>query len=240
MDKKEKQNNKIIKPSENWKKNIKGALLFILGVIITIIITKISDQIVPNDPVFVKEYTDTLNIVHDYIVPESLNDEAIFAEFEKKLRNLELLNRYDREIKERISLSETNSVFLPNLIITHSISDLKRKGFTQGSTSSYFVSNCPTFDTNFIDIEIDFFNPEITKEIAFLRVNIYRFENLESENSRYFVLEDFYEVQPKKNFIRIYNDFAKGKYELVYGFVFKSDLNKEFPTFYLKRCIVIK
>jgi len=228
------------KLSENMKKNIKGALLFLLGVIVTIIITKISDQVVPDVPILVKQYTDTLKIVHDYVMPEHLNDETVYIEFEKKLRNLELLNKYDREIKERIRLNETNSDFLPNLIITHSISDLKRKGFTYGSSSSYFVSNCPKFDTNFIDIDIDFLNPEITKEIAFLRVNIYRFENLESESSRHFVLEDFYEVKPQKNYIRIYNDFPKGKYELMYGFVFKSDLNKEFPIFYFKKCIVVK
>jgi hypothetical protein len=44
--------------STKAKTNIRNASLFILGVIVTIIFTKTSDKIAPNDPVIVKQYTE--------------------------------------------------------------------------------------------------------------------------------------------------------------------------------------
>ena len=228
------------KLTEQTITNIRNALLFILGVIVTIIFTKTSDKIIPNDPVIVKQYTDTIKIVHDYKMPNYLNNDTSRYELEKKIKNLELLNNYDKQIKERIALSkEQNSVF-PNLILTNKNRKLASKGYTYGSSSPYFSSNCPSIDNDFIDLTFNFFNAEILNEIAFLRLNIYRFDNINSKDAGTFVLEDFYEVKPKDNLIRISNDLGKGKYEIVYGFIFKDDLTKEYPTFYFKKCIITK
>jgi hypothetical protein len=109
-----------------------------------------------------------------------------------------------------------------------------------GSSSSYFNSGCPDLNKNFIDLRINFLNPSITKDIAFLRVNIYRFDDPKKEEARTYILEDFYEVKNENNVVRIANDFAKGKYELIYGFMFKSDLKEQYPRFYFKKCIVSK
>jgi hypothetical protein len=228
------------KLTEQTITNIRNALLFILGVIVTIIFTKTSDKIIPNDPVIVKQYTDTIKIVHDYKMPNYLNNDTSRYELEKKIKNLELLNNYDKQIKERIALSkEQNSVF-PNLILINKNRKLASKGYAYGSSSPYFSSNCPSIDNDFIDLTFNFFNAEILNEIAFLRLNIYRFDNINSKDAGTFVLEDFYEVKPKDNLIRISNDLGKGKYEIVYGFIFKDDLTKEYPTFYFKKCIITK
>lgn len=228
------------KLSEQEKSNIWKALLFILGVIVTIIFTKISDIIIPNDPVIVKEYTDTIKIVHDYKIPNELNDDSVRFELERKIKNLELLNNYDRQIKERISLAKKGDGVVPNLIITGSENRIKSKGFTYGSSSAYFASDCPDLNNDFLDIKIDFFNSTIIKDIAYLRVNIYRFDNKNSAEARTFVLEELYEVKPQNNIIRISNDFSKGKYEILYGFIFKDELTKAYPSFNFKKCIVTK
>lgn len=228
------------KLSEQTKNNIKNAFLFVLGVIVTIIITKSSDKIVPSEPVVVKEYTDTIKIVHDYRIPNELNDDSTRLELERKLKNLELLNNYDKQVKERIALTNKKEGIVPNLILTNEAERIISKGFAYGSSSAYFTSDCPSLNTDFLDIKINFFNNEIVKDIAYLRVNIYRFENLNSTDARKFVLEELYEVKPTDNFIRISNDFSKGKYEILYGFIFKKELNKDYPSFNFKRCIVIK
>jgi len=79
------------KLSEQTRKNIKNALLFPLGVIVTIIITKTFDKAIPNEPILVKEYTDTIKIVHEYKIPKELNDDSTRIELVKKINNLELL-----------------------------------------------------------------------------------------------------------------------------------------------------
>jgi len=228
------------KLSEKTRTSIRTAFFFTLGVITTIIITKTFDKIVPSDPVIIKEYTDTIKIVHDYKIPNDLNNDSSRLELEKKLKNLELLNNYDKQIKERIAFTKKSDGVMPNLILTNKADRLKSKGYTYGSSSSYFSSDCPNFSEDYLDIQINFFNPLIVKDIAYLRVNIYRFDNYKSNEAGTFILEEFYEVKPSDNFIRISNDFAKGKYEVIYGFILKDELKKEYPSFNFKKCIVTK
>jgi len=226
--------------STKAKTNIRNASLFILGVIVTIIFTKTSDKIAPNDPVIVKQYTDTLKIVHDYKLPENIDNDTVRKELEAKLKNLELLNNYDKQIKERVTTIQNSSSILPNLVLTQKLSGISHKGFTQASTSSYLSSDCPDLNSKYIDIKFNFINSAITKDIAYLRVNIYRFDNVNAIEAKTYILEDFYEIKSNDNFIRINNDLSPGKYEVVYGFMFKNDLNTEYPRFYLKKCIIIK
>ncbi|MFA6335281.1 MAG: hypothetical protein WCX48_06965 [Bacteroidales bacterium] len=228
------------KLSEQAKNNIRNASLFVLGVVVTIFITKFSDKIFPGDPVIVKEVTDTIKIVHNYDIPPELDNDSIRLELERKLKNLELLNNYDKQIKERIVLTKKNDGVVPNLILTSDADRIKSKGYMYGSSSAYFTSDCPTLDKEFIDIKVNFINPSITREIAFLRINIYRFDNPDSNEARTYVLEELFEVKSDGNLIRISNDIGKGKYEILYGFVFKGELTKTYPTFNFKRCIVTK
>ena len=53
-------------------------------------------------------------------------------------------------------------------------------------------------------------------------------------------IEELYEVKQQNNIIKISNDFSKGKYEILYGFIFKDELTKKYPTFNFKRCILTK
>jgi hypothetical protein len=207
---------------------------------VTIIITKTSDKIAPSDPMIVKEYTDTIKIVHEYKIPNKLNNDSTRLELERKVKNLELLNNYDKQIKERIALTSKKDGIIPNLILTNDNERIKSKGYTYGSSSAYFTSACPDLNNEYLDIKINFINPSITRDIAFLRVNIYRFDKLNSNEARTYVLEELYEVKPEDNIIRISNDFSKGKYEILYGFVFKNDLTKTYPSFNFKKCIVTK
>lgn len=228
------------KLSEQTKSNLRNASLFVLGVIVTIFITKTSDKIIPGDPVIVKEFTDTIKIVHNYNIPSDLNDDSTRLELERKIKNLELLNNYDKQIKERIALTKKNEGLIPNLILTRETERIKSKGYTYGSSSAYFTSACPSLDKEHLDIKIDFINPSIVKDIAYLRVNIYRFDNVNSNEARTYVLEELYEVKPENNLIRLSNDFSKGKYEILYGFVFKDELSKTYPSFNFRKCIVTK
>lgn len=62
----------------------KSVLFFVLGVITTIIITKLSDKMIPNDPVIVKENTDTIKVVHEYNIPSDLDNDSAGLQLEKR------------------------------------------------------------------------------------------------------------------------------------------------------------
>lgn len=228
------------KISEQTKNNLRNASIFVLGVIVTIMITKISDKIIPSDPVIVKEFTDTIKIVHNYIIPSDLDDDSTRLELERKITNLELLNNYDIQIKNRIDLTKKSDGIIPNLILTEETERIKSKGYTYGSSSAYFTSDCPSLDNEYIDIKIKFINPSIVKDIAYLRVNIYKLDNINSTETRTYILEELFEVKSEDNVIRISNDFAKGKYEILYGFMFKNQLTNTYPSFHFRKCIVTK
>ena len=237
---KKKQLHLMKKLSEQTKNYIRTALIFVLGVIVTILITKTFDKIIPSDPVIVKEFTDTIKIVHNYDIPSDINNDSTRLELERKIKNLELLNNYDKKIKERIALTKKSDGFIPNLILTREIERIKSKGYTYGSSSAFFTSDCPSLNNEHLDIKINFFNPNIVKDIAYLRVNIYKFDNVNSTEARTYVLEEIYEVKTENNLIRISNDFSKGKYEILYGFIFKDEIKKTYPSFNIKKCIVTK
>lgn len=216
------------------KDKINKASIFVAGVIVTIVFVKASDRLFPSDPIVVKEVNDTVNLVHDYRIPEELNDDSVRAVLENRIRSLELLNNYDKQIKDRIT-TFSHDELVPNLILTEGTAEW-RKGYIYGSSSSYFYAECPSLLEEYIDFKIDFFNPEISTRMAYLRLAIYRFDGT---GSRTFVLEDFYEVKPR-NLIRISNDLSKGKYEIMFGFTLKADLSEKYPEFHFKRCVLTK
>jgi hypothetical protein len=196
--------------------------------------------VAPNDPVIVKQFADTVKIVHEYNLPDRLDNDTVRLELENKFKNLELLNNYDKQIKERITQIKKSDEVAPNLILTQRVNNNTQEGYMYGGSSSYFTSKCPDLNKNFLDLNIDFLNPSITKDIAYLRVNIYKFDDPNKDEARTYILEDFYEVKSESNLIRIDNDFSNGKYEIIFGFMFKSDLKQQYPKFYFKKCIVLK
>lgn len=224
--------------SNQTKTNLRDAGVFVLGVLVTIVITKTADKVSPNDPIIVKEYADTIKIIHDYKIPKSIDNDSARNELEKKIRNLELLNNYDKQIKERVRSIEETTNISPNLILTQSMDDEKYKGFVQEGSSSYFTSECPNISAKFIDLKLEFISNDIVKDIAYLRVNIYKCKTVEAKESLTYVSSDYYEVKSTGNLIRISNDLSKGKFEILYGFVFKRDLTKEYPRFFMKKCVV--
>ena len=225
--------------SPKYKQKLWSAIFFITGVIVTIIIAKAVNKIVPDEPTIVKEVTDTIKIIHDYKLPKNLDNDTVKKELEARIKNLELLTDYDKQIKHRLVSIKNSNQILPNLIISNKINNVSNRGFMQESASAYFSAKCPELNSQFIDIKVDFFNTEIMEDIDFLRVNIYKFDNLQAKESRTHVLEDYYQVKPTGNLIRISNDFQKGKYEILFGFMFKND-NAKYPKFYFKKCVVIK
>lgn len=224
------------------KKYLRTSLFFVLGVICTLALTTIWNKVLPETPTIVKEITDSIKIIHEYKVPEI--DDSLEITLEKKIENLELLNNYENEIDKRIQRIEKKSInsIVPNLISLEFSESYDYKGYTQSDANSFFTVSCPNLNTDkFLDFKPDFFNPDILKEIAFFRLNIYKFEKMKDKESRTYILNQFFEPYKKNNnFIRIGNSLDKGKYELLIGFTLKKDLKKEYPPFYVKKCILIK
>ena len=95
------------KLNTSHKKNIRNSGVFVLGVVATLLITTLWNKAIPETPIIVKEVSDSIKIVHEYRVPEI--DDSLELTLERKLKNLELLNNYDKEIDKRIKNIENKS-----------------------------------------------------------------------------------------------------------------------------------
>ncbi|MFN3694275.1 MAG: hypothetical protein ACK4UV_04640 [Ignavibacterium sp.] len=198
---------KIIKKILSFiKKYTWQSLTFILGAIVVILLTKAADDIIPNNPVIVKEISDSLKVVHTYIMPELSENDSINLLLQKKLNQITQLNLYQKEIDEyykRIKQKDQASLSdIPNKIILDPNKKLSSKGYIQGEATAYFESNCPDFSriNTLIDFKINFISPEIIPEVYCLRLSIYKKTN---NNYNQYVFDEFYEVRSSNNFIRI-------------------------------------
>ncbi len=214
------------------KSKTKQGLLFVLGVITTLIITSLYNRIFPSDPTIIKEVTDSLTVIHKYNFPAT---DSMNLEIKKRLENIELLNSYENEIEKKIKRIEhkSNENRVPNLILVKA--PFQMKGWIQRKASSFFSLECPlNIKSKYLNFEVNFLNKNFIKDIAAMRVLIYKI-NSKGEPSIY--IDDYYETVDKSvNLIRLNNDFEKGNYEINVGFILKDDLKNEYPTFYRQKC----
>lgn len=193
----------------------------IVTAIITICVERSCNRIIPEDPVVVKEYTDTVKIVHCYDFGD-LNDSLINTKLRRKLENIELAQMYEAEIiKKDKSIRRANSIMLdasfPNM-----------KGYRICGAMSYFSYEMSSLNEKLIEFNLSFFNESILNDIYCLVLKIHKIEN----NKRIYYEEQYYNVNGTNNLIRIANSLPQGKFEFSVGFVLKRDRLSEYPDTY--------
>jgi hypothetical protein len=219
------------------KKNIWKATTFVLGGIVIILLTKTADSILSsNEPVIVKEFTDTLKVIHNYDFLSSSDNDSLDFLLQKKKNQISQLNIYEKELNEYFDrVKKKEDVFdVPNKILISSLQKFGKKGYVQRSSTAYFYSVGPKFVENnsLIDLKIKFFSDELIDEILYVRLTIYK-----KRNDKYseYVFDEIYEPRKGINLIRIGNNLSKGDYEFQYGFVLKKDIDNDYPEFYLSK-----
>lgn len=221
------------------KKYTWQAFTFLLATVIVILLTKSADKIIPSDPIIVKEYSDSIKVIHSYELPNVSNDDSLQSVLQKKINQISQLKLYEKEVEEYFSKINEKELKrgsnIPNKIITKENKLINKKGYTQGRSQAFFTSECPPIydTTEHLDFRLSFLSPEIFQDVFCLRFIIYKMVNNEY-SSTYF--DELYEVRRNNNFVRISSDLPKGKYEFRIGIILKRDLNNEFPTFYFNRC----
>lgn len=222
------------------KTRLIALIVFVVTIVGSKTIEKVYDYYVPNNTILIKNHNDTINIVHEIYNPKTLEEDSISSILEKKIYNLKLLEEYDSKIKiQKGNINQRDQENLPNLIITHEDFKKFKKGYAQGNSSAYFISECPNLKNKFIELKFEFISPKVIDEIAYLRLNIFKYDNNTSAVSKYYS-DNYYEIKKNDNYIKLNNDLEKGKYQIEYGFFFKKDLDKDYPVYYSKRCYLIK
>lgn len=219
---KEKQEKTLGSIIKKYVKNNYGkAIIFVMGVVVTLLLTKACDRIVPNQPVVVEKVPDTIQVVHVY---DSLFSNAAMA-YQKQSEEVidaDLRTRTKDRKSQKVDNKETaNKVFI-------SASFPNAKGYTTESSAAYCSIEMSPLDKAYVDFTFDFFSEEILSEIYCLSIKVFKVQN----GGRVYILDENFEKRIGQNVIRLKNIFASDKYEIEVGFFLIKDRNAQYPDFY--------
>ena len=198
-------------------------LVSIVLVIISILLTKACDRIMPDQPIVVEKNPDTIQVVH---VHDPLLDSitVLYNEsespIERRLRN-HVGDKNNNSQDSQSYDSKVNKVF-------PSAEFPKAKGYSIESAAPYFTLDISPHGHSFVDFTLNFFNEDILAEIYCLSLKICKIQN----GKRVLVLDANYEKRTGKNVIRLKDIFGNDNYEIEVGFFFSKDRNSQYPDFY--------
>lgn len=212
------------------KKNWQQATIWLLGAIVVILLTKTCNSIWPDAPVVViKEYTDTLKVIHSVNPLPMDSDSILRKQLEQQLMNIELMKKYEEQITKNQVVAKDNSC---KIIVGNPYPN--SRGYTTQNASSYCFIELNT-NGPFIDIYYDFLREDYIDMVNTLGVKISR---KDSEDGRNIIVSDMnYEVHKgnKKILVRMVNDFSPGEYTIEAGFILKENRLDKYPAFYRRQ-----
>lgn len=208
--------------ADYYKKHIAVIAGIILTAIISAIVTKACDKIVPDPPAIVEKVPDTISIVHVY---EPLTDSTLNLS-QKRLEKI-----VDDAVKKRVLSRKSKDFVNDNSVnnISKDFSFPNAKGYSPRSAAPYFWLEMTDRSQPYIDFICHFFNDAIIEDIYCLSIKIFEIQN---DGQRVYVLDENYCKQKGDNIIRLKNIFSSKNYEIEVGFVFNRDRNLKYPTFY--------
>jgi hypothetical protein len=208
------------------KKNWPKAVSWLIGAIMGLVLAKACNMIWPDSPVIVKEQTDTVKFVHSISPLPEEPDSNMRKHIEQQLMNIDLLNKYEKQIKKRI---QDNSIEPCKMVLGNPYP--KSKGYTTKSSSSFCLIELRR-NGPIIDIVFSFIRQDYADLINTLGVKISKKNS--KDGYSYAVLDQNYEPQlgKKDMLVRMVDDIPSGEYTIEAGFILKEDRLNQYPAFY--------
>lgn len=193
----------------------------IVVVIISVLLTKACDRVMPNQPVVVEKIPDTIQVVHIY---DSLFDSYTRISIQQSEESLNAsLRNQNGNMSNKSLYTEGNvnklytSAYFPNA-----------KGYVSNSSAQYFSLEMSPLNQSYVDFTLDFFDENILVDVYCISIKVCKTQNGRSV----LVLEANYEKRKGKNLIRLKNIFTDGNYQIEVGFFLSKDRNSQYPNFY--------
>ena len=231
MAKKKTRKEKVVSYIENnWGK----AATWLSGLIIGLLATKACDRIWPDPPVVVKEQTDTVRVIHAMSPFPADSDSILKKQIEQQLMNIELLNKYEEQIKRRI---DDNAVEACKIILGNPYPN--SSGYAMKDASSFCLIELK-HDGPVIDIIYSFIRQDYVALVNTLGVKISHRNEKDGKNWADYDQNFEPQTDKKDMLVRIIDDLPPGEYEVEAGFVLKEDMQKKYPSFNRKRFVIRK
>lgn len=216
------------------KKNWKNVVIWLLSTVTLLLLTKACDRIWPDPPVVIKEYADTVKVIHAISPFPADSDSISSKQIEQRLRSIELLNMYEKQVRRS---AENNSVEACKIILGNPYPN--SSGYVMNDASSFCLielkHNGPVIDIIYSFIRLDY-----VELINTLGVKI--FHKDEKDGKVWIDYDQNFEPQTDKRdmLVRIIDDLPPGEYEVEAGFILKEDKDKKYPSFNRKKFVYKK
>ena len=150
---------------------IKTLFSFILAAVITVFVEKACNRVSPDEPIIIKEVKDTIILVHKYDF-DSYNDSVINAQLKYKLENIELSQKYEEKIAQKITKENGFNPIITDNIFT------KSKGYSPKDGSPYFKLDMSSTNNDYYDFELFFIDKSMINKIFCLSLKIVKIDNM--------------------------------------------------------------
>jgi len=194
-------------------------LISIAIVIISVLLTKACDRIMPNQPIVIEKIPDTIQVIH--VHDPLLDSLSSMYESEGPVDNCLRKQIATPKNMNRPHSKKVNKVF-PSAVFP------KAKGYSIKSAAPFFTLDMSPLGHSYVDFTLNFFDEEILAEIYCLSLKVCKIQN----GKRILVLDANYEKKTGNNVIRLKNIFGNDNYEIEVGFFLFKDRNSQYPNFY--------
>lgn len=195
-------------------------LISIVIVLISVLLTKACDQIMPDQPVVIEKIPDTIKVVH---VHNSFLDSlsAINSETESVVEN-----RLRNQIGNRSSKNQSHNIKVNKVFLSADFPNAK--GYSIKSAAPFFSLEMSPLSNSYVDFILNFFDEELLAEIYCLSLKVCKIQ----DEKRILVLDANFEKKANNNVIRVKDIFGNENYEIEVGFFFSKDRISQYPNFY--------
>lgn len=184
-----------------------------------------------NDSIFLSNETknkalDSLNLL-------KMDLKRLLTEVKKQEKITGNNSNISSKISEKISTTN-NDIGLINSFNEILKTQESLKGYTTSGNTSNFVFYCPQdLTSEYLDLKLRFQDEKLIPKIAFIMIDVTEVKE-NGENWRLF--SQTYKPQNGVNAFKIKNYLKKNNIKIEIGYILKSELNKEYPTFEKVTC----
>lgn len=108
------------------------------------------------------------------------------------------------------------------------------KGYATSGNTSNFVINCPQdLTSEYLDLKLRFQDEKLISKIAFIMIDV---TEVKENGENWQVFSQTYKPQTGVNAFKIKNYLKRDNIKIDIGYILKSELNKEYPTFEKVTC----
>ena len=183
-----------------------------------------------NDSIYLSSETKRETIDSLNLLKTELN--RLLRQVEKQEKITGSNSNISSKISEKISNTQSEIGLIESYNEIIPIKSMK--GYTTSGNTSNFIFRCPqNLESDFLDLKLRFQDEKLISKIAFIMIDV---TETRENGENWQVFNQTYKPQAGVNAFKIKNYLKNDNMAIEIGYILKSELDKEYPTFEKVTC----